>query len=174
MTNLQPGRRAASFWVVRFILSLVVDNCMLWYLFQGRITFPVILTTALSSPTQDVYNSTDIIRPSDSLTCTVCVDCDLGLFLFVCLFVCLAENCISPAWLFCSFEEVMRRHFEVTGCAVVSLLCVQDLLQEVKQLKKKVEELEGEKGQYERKLRGTKVFDETARSTRHPTTVCVR
>lgn len=68
----------------------------------------------------------------------------------------------------------MRRHFEVTGCAVVSLLCVQDLLQEVKQLKKKVEELEGEKGQYERKLRGTKVFDETACSTRHPTTVCVR
>ncbi|XP_075898661.1 liprin-beta-2b isoform X4 [Nelusetta ayraudi] len=33
---------------------------------------------------------------------------------------------------------------------------VHDLLQEVKQLKKKVEELEGEKGQYERKLRGTK------------------
>ncbi|XP_075898668.1 liprin-beta-2b isoform X11 [Nelusetta ayraudi] len=32
----------------------------------------------------------------------------------------------------------------------------EDLLQEVKQLKKKVEELEGEKGQYERKLRGTK------------------
>ncbi|CAJ1057580.1 liprin-beta-2b isoform X8 [Xyrichtys novacula] len=31
-----------------------------------------------------------------------------------------------------------------------------DLLQEVKQLKSKVEELEGEKGQYERKLRGTK------------------
>lgn len=86
MTNLQPGRRAASFWVVRFILSLVVDNCMLWYLFQGRISLPVILTTALSSPTQDVYNSTDIIRPSDSLTCTVCVDCDLGFFRFVCLF----------------------------------------------------------------------------------------
>ncbi|XP_044050797.1 liprin-beta-2b isoform X2 [Siniperca chuatsi] len=33
---------------------------------------------------------------------------------------------------------------------------VHDLLQEVKQLKSKVEELEGEKGQYERKLRGTK------------------
>uniref|UniRef100_A0A674NTQ3 PPFIA binding protein 2 n=1 Tax=Takifugu rubripes TaxID=31033 RepID=A0A674NTQ3_TAKRU len=33
----------------------------------------------------------------------------------------------------------------------------EDLLQEVKQLKQKVEELEGEKGQYERKLRGTKV-----------------
>ncbi|XP_056909285.1 liprin-beta-2b isoform X5 [Takifugu flavidus] len=33
---------------------------------------------------------------------------------------------------------------------------VHDLLQEVKQLKQKVEELEGEKGQYERKLRGTK------------------
>ncbi|XP_056909289.1 liprin-beta-2b isoform X8 [Takifugu flavidus] len=32
----------------------------------------------------------------------------------------------------------------------------EDLLQEVKQLKQKVEELEGEKGQYERKLRGTK------------------
>ncbi|XP_068595077.1 liprin-beta-2b [Brachionichthys hirsutus] len=32
-----------------------------------------------------------------------------------------------------------------------------DLLQEVKQLKKKVEALEGEKGQYERKLRGTKL-----------------
>lgn len=123
MTNSQPGRRAASFWVVRFILSLVVDNCMLWYLFQGRITLPVILTTALSSPTQDVYNSTDIIRPSDSLTCTVCVDCDLGLFLFV-WFFCLAANCKSPAWLFWSFEDVMRRHFEVTGCAVVSFtLC---------------------------------------------------
>lgn len=96
VTNLQPGRRAASFWVVRFILSLVVDNCMLWYLFQGRITLPMILTTALSSPTQDVYNSTDIIRPSDSLTCTVCVDCDLGLCLFFCFF-CLAANCKSPA-----------------------------------------------------------------------------
>ncbi|XP_070686733.1 liprin-beta-2b [Pempheris klunzingeri] len=33
---------------------------------------------------------------------------------------------------------------------------VHDLLQEVKWLKSKVEELEGEKGQYERKLRGTK------------------
>ncbi|KAM3609124.1 uncharacterized protein V6R79_009969 [Siganus canaliculatus] len=33
---------------------------------------------------------------------------------------------------------------------------VHDLLQEVKWLKGKVEELEGEKGQYERKLRGTK------------------
>lgn len=33
---------------------------------------------------------------------------------------------------------------------------VHDLLQEVKQLKSKVEELEGEKCQYERKLRGTK------------------
>ncbi|XP_034542301.1 liprin-beta-2b isoform X3 [Notolabrus celidotus] len=32
----------------------------------------------------------------------------------------------------------------------------EDLLQEVKQLKSKVDELEGEKGQYERKLRGTK------------------
>ncbi|XP_074534670.1 liprin-beta-2b [Halichoeres trimaculatus] len=35
-------------------------------------------------------------------------------------------------------------------------LAVHDLLQEVKLLKSKVEELEGEKGQYERKLRGTK------------------
>ncbi|XP_042351651.1 liprin-beta-2b isoform X1 [Plectropomus leopardus] len=35
-------------------------------------------------------------------------------------------------------------------------LNVHDLLQEVKQLKSKVEELEGEKGQYERKLRATK------------------
>ncbi|XP_029290312.1 liprin-beta-2b isoform X3 [Cottoperca gobio] len=33
---------------------------------------------------------------------------------------------------------------------------VHDLLQEVKQLKSKVEDLEGEKGQYERKLRATK------------------
>uniref|UniRef100_UPI0037E6F891 liprin-beta-2b isoform X1 n=2 Tax=Semicossyphus pulcher TaxID=241346 RepID=UPI0037E6F891 len=33
---------------------------------------------------------------------------------------------------------------------------VHDLLQELQQLKSKVEELEGEKGQYERKLRGTK------------------
>lgn len=36
--------------------------------------------------------------------------------------------------------------------------CLQDLLQEVKQLNRKVEELEGEKVQYERKLRGTKVL----------------
>ncbi|XP_034542300.1 liprin-beta-2b isoform X2 [Notolabrus celidotus] len=35
-------------------------------------------------------------------------------------------------------------------------LTAHDLLQEVKQLKSKVDELEGEKGQYERKLRGTK------------------
>ncbi|XP_076588843.1 liprin-beta-2b isoform X4 [Chaetodon auriga] len=34
---------------------------------------------------------------------------------------------------------------------------VHDLLLEVKQLKSRVEELEGEKGQYERKLRGTKL-----------------
>ncbi|XP_029290311.1 liprin-beta-2b isoform X2 [Cottoperca gobio] len=34
---------------------------------------------------------------------------------------------------------------------------VHDLLQEVKQLKSKVEDLEGEKGQYERKLRATKL-----------------
>lgn len=33
----------------------------------------------------------------------------------------------------------------------------QELLQEVKHLRSRVEELEGEKGQYERKLRGTKV-----------------
>lgn len=52
------------------------------------------------------------------------------------------------------------------------LFCVQDLLQEVKQLKKKVEELEGEKGQYERKLRGTKVFDETTHSTRPYHSLC--
>lgn len=43
-----------------------------------------------------------------------------------------------------------------TGGVKVCLF-LQDLLQEVKQLKQKVEELEGEKGQYERKLRGTKV-----------------
>uniref|UniRef100_A0A665TK92 PPFIA binding protein 2 n=1 Tax=Echeneis naucrates TaxID=173247 RepID=A0A665TK92_ECHNA len=35
----------------------------------------------------------------------------------------------------------------------------EDLLQEVKQLKSKVDELEGEKSQYERKLRATKVED---------------
>uniref|UniRef100_A0A8C2WZY4 PPFIA binding protein 2 n=1 Tax=Cyclopterus lumpus TaxID=8103 RepID=A0A8C2WZY4_CYCLU len=35
----------------------------------------------------------------------------------------------------------------------------EDLLQEVKQLKSRVEELEGEKGHYERKLRATKVLD---------------
>lgn len=51
-------------------------------------------------------------------------------------------------------------------------VCVQDLLQEVKQLKKKVDELEGEKGQYERKLRGTKVFDEAAHSTRPFHSLC--
>lgn len=45
---------------------------------------------------------------------------------------------------------------------------MQDLLQEVKQLKKKVEELEGEKGQYERKLRGTKVCDERAHKQATP------
>uniref|UniRef100_A0A665TS22 PPFIA binding protein 2 n=1 Tax=Echeneis naucrates TaxID=173247 RepID=A0A665TS22_ECHNA len=39
------------------------------------------------------------------------------------------------------------------------LVCPQDLLQEVKQLKSKVDELEGEKSQYERKLRATKVED---------------
>uniref|UniRef100_A0A3Q3XMS6 SAM domain-containing protein n=1 Tax=Mola mola TaxID=94237 RepID=A0A3Q3XMS6_MOLML len=37
----------------------------------------------------------------------------------------------------------------------------EDLLQEVQQLKRRVEELEGEKGQYERKLRGTKVLKPT-------------
>lgn len=70
----------------------------------------------------------------------------------------------------CSFEKVRRRDFEVSVGCVVSSFCVQDLLQEVKQLKRKVEELEGEKGQYERKLRGTKVFDGTVLD---PTAVCV-
>lgn len=37
------------------------------------------------------------------------------------------------------------------------LVCLQDLIEEVKQLKSKVGELEGEKSQYERKLRATKV-----------------
>lgn len=41
-----------------------------------------------------------------------------------------------------------------TFCALV---CLQNLMQEVKQLKNKVEELEGQKNQYERKLRATKV-----------------
>lgn len=50
---------------------------------------------------------------------------------------------------------------------------MQDLLQEVKQLKKKVEELEGEKGQYERKLRGTKVFDDAARGARPYHSLCM-
>lgn len=40
---------------------------------------------------------------------------------------------------------------------VMCLVCLQDLLQEVKQLTSKVQELEGEKSQYERKLRATKV-----------------
>ena len=34
VANVQPGQRLVSFWVLRFILPLVVDNCMLWYLFQ--------------------------------------------------------------------------------------------------------------------------------------------
>lgn len=38
------------------------------------------------------------------------------------------------------------------------LAFLQDLQQEVKQLKSKVDELEGEKSQYERKLRATKVL----------------
>lgn len=42
--------------------------------------------------------------------------------------------------------------------SVFVFCCLQDLLQEVKQLNRKVEELEGEKVQYERKLRGTKVL----------------
>uniref|UniRef100_A0A8D0AU27 PPFIA binding protein 2 n=1 Tax=Sander lucioperca TaxID=283035 RepID=A0A8D0AU27_SANLU len=40
-----------------------------------------------------------------------------------------------------------------------------DLLQEMKHLKSKVEELEGEKGQYERKLRATKVLVKPTHST---------
>lgn len=40
---------------------------------------------------------------------------------------------------------------------VMCLVCLQDLLQEVKQLTSKVQDLEGEKSQYERKLRATKV-----------------
>lgn len=42
---------------------------------------------------------------------------------------------------------------------------LQDLLQEMKKLKSRVEELEGEKGQYERKLRGTKVLVKTTCTT---------
>ncbi|XP_035980581.1 liprin-beta-2-like [Fundulus heteroclitus] len=40
---------------------------------------------------------------------------------------------------------------------ILCLLCLQDLLQEVKQLTSKVQELEGEKSRYERKLRATKL-----------------
>lgn len=42
---------------------------------------------------------------------------------------------------------------------MVFLVFLQELLQEVKQLKSKVEELEGEKSQYERKLRATTVHN---------------
>uniref|UniRef100_A0A3P8PMZ4 SAM domain-containing protein n=1 Tax=Astatotilapia calliptera TaxID=8154 RepID=A0A3P8PMZ4_ASTCA len=45
------------------------------------------------------------------------------------------------------------------------LAFLQDLQQEVKQLKSKVDELEGEKSQYERKLRATKVLAKAHRGT---------
>lgn len=131
-------------------------------MFQGRIALPVILTTSLTSPPKDVYNSTDKIQPSDSLIRTVCVGCDIGSLLFVVVFV-LQQIANQPHDRLQILKKI-RRHFKVTS---LSLICVQDLLQEVKQLKKKVEELEGEKGQYERKLRGTKVCDES--SARHTT-----
>lgn len=54
----------------------------------------------------------------------------------------------------------MNLAFNTLMDAVFSLVggFLQDLLQEVKQLKSKVDELEGEKSQYERKLRATKVL----------------
>lgn len=50
-----------------------------------------------------------------------------------------------------------RDIYELTHAALWFFYFLQDLLQEVRQLKNKVEELEGEKCQYERKLRATKV-----------------
>ncbi|XP_019733762.1 liprin-beta-2b isoform X3 [Hippocampus comes] len=56
--------------------------------------------------------------------------------------------------------EQARAHSPVLRLSATNLslygLTANDLLQEVKQLKNKVEELEGEKGQYERQLRVTK------------------
>uniref|UniRef100_A0A668AFU5 PPFIA binding protein 2 n=1 Tax=Myripristis murdjan TaxID=586833 RepID=A0A668AFU5_9TELE len=48
-----------------------------------------------------------------------------------------------------------------------------DLLQEVKQLKSKVEELEAEKSQYERKLRATKTFLRIQNNTLKPHFLCL-
>ncbi|XP_051917987.1 liprin-beta-2b isoform X4 [Hippocampus zosterae] len=57
--------------------------------------------------------------------------------------------------------EQARAHSPVLSLSATNLslygLATNDLLQEVKQLKNKVEELEGEKGQYERQLRVTKL-----------------
>uniref|UniRef100_A0A668AFW0 PPFIA binding protein 2 n=1 Tax=Myripristis murdjan TaxID=586833 RepID=A0A668AFW0_9TELE len=49
----------------------------------------------------------------------------------------------------------------------------EDLLQEVKQLKSKVEELEAEKSQYERKLRATKTFLRIQNNTLKPHFLCL-
>lgn len=131
----------------------------------------MVLTTPLTSPPGDVNNSTHIIQPSDSLMCAVCVGCRLGFLLFVVVVFLSCSKLRITRMTVWKMKCKKKRHFEVTVC---SLFCVQDLLQEVKHLKKKVEELEGEKGQYERKLRGTKVFDERTHTARDPTAVCVR
>uniref|UniRef100_A0A4W6EIW1 PPFIA binding protein 2 n=1 Tax=Lates calcarifer TaxID=8187 RepID=A0A4W6EIW1_LATCA len=55
-------------------------------------------------------------------------------------------------------QALQEREAQVGDKSCCVLLFLQDLLQEVKQLKSKVEELEGEKSQYERKLRATKVL----------------
>lgn len=134
-----------------FSLLLITARCGVCF---RRIMFPI-LTTILSSP-GDFYNHTecesDVWIPFHLNVgmCTVQKYRQTS-----CWFWHLMQLCIS--W-------VVHLH-DCDSCIIEKdiwsnrfVVFQQDLLQEVKQLKSKVEELEGEKSQYERKLRATKVL----------------
>lgn len=135
LRQASPGSAAAAGpgRVPRVLPSVVVDNCMLWYLFQvGHVSCINICS-----------------RPAlgNLLHRAGCVKTLMSTFVLEVSRIPLMHD-----------RRLQSKVSDLTGRVKFRLLpFLQDLLQEIKQLKQKVEELEGEKGQYERKLRGTKV-----------------
>lgn len=134
---VQPGGLSVVFWV-----SWLTARCGVCF---RRIMFPL-LTTALSSP-GDLYNCTEC-EPDVPISMLACVPSRVvAVYNF-------SET--SEKFRTCARARAREAVQLTEGCC--ALVFLQDFQQEVKQLKSKVEELEGEKSQYERKLRATKVL----------------
>lgn len=136
VTTIEASRRGGPGRVLRLFPLVVVDNCMPWCLFSG---WQCCRINTSSCPALGIFLTALVVntpREHPRVSLEVC-----GVDLMH-----VRRHCRS------------KLTDEVKECAIFSPLFLQDLLQEVRQLKQKVEELEGEKGQYERKLRGTKVL----------------